>query len=278
MDCVTVVLTCCCCRCSAAAGNVALLSLKTGQLLLVALKFEGSAASKMQVRARGHTADRHQQRAGSSTACHLHVPSTLCWDFQRQRLLYITLHLVSGVTYKTCAQAALLCSGSPLPCMYCRLRWHLLQVVVAGAGPVASCAATLTSNLLFLGSAAGDSLLVRYTSDTPGSLAAAASHAAGYDRSSSFGSSSNEPPGKRRRLFGLAGDAAGGALDGLGDAAAAGGDGFGVSLEDDGEPYRCAMGRSHSAVMPVLLGEGLKQNLKVSGCTSCSVHGRHSTA
>lgn len=31
------------------AGNVALLSLKTGQLLLVALKFEGSAASKIQV-------------------------------------------------------------------------------------------------------------------------------------------------------------------------------------------------------------------------------------
>jgi hypothetical protein len=31
------------------SGNVALLSLKTGQLLLVALKFEGTAASKMQV-------------------------------------------------------------------------------------------------------------------------------------------------------------------------------------------------------------------------------------
>jgi hypothetical protein len=147
--------------------------------------------------------------------------------------------------------------------------WCLLQVVVAGAGPVATCAATLTNNLLFLGSAAGDSLLVRYTSDTPGSLAAGASHAASYDRSSSIGGSSNEPPGKRRRL---AGDAAGGGANRDGDAAAAaavGGDGFGVSLEVDGEPYRCAMGRSHSAVMPVLLGEGLKQSFKVGCCSSC---------
>jgi hypothetical protein len=32
------------------ADNVALLSLKTGQLLLVSLRFEGTAASKMQVR------------------------------------------------------------------------------------------------------------------------------------------------------------------------------------------------------------------------------------
>jgi hypothetical protein len=46
---ITVILTCGCCCCVCAAGNVALLSLKTGQLLLVALKFEGSAASKMQV-------------------------------------------------------------------------------------------------------------------------------------------------------------------------------------------------------------------------------------
>jgi hypothetical protein len=38
---------------AAAAGNVALLSLKSGHLLLVALKFEGSAASKMQVRLHG---------------------------------------------------------------------------------------------------------------------------------------------------------------------------------------------------------------------------------
>jgi hypothetical protein len=143
-------------------------------------------------------------------------------------------------------------------------------VVVAGAGPVASCASTLTSNLLFLGSAAGDSLLVRYTSDTPSSLAAGTSHAAGYDRSSSLGGSSNEPPGKRRRL---AGDTTGGGRNSDGDAAAAvGGDGFGVSLEDDGEPFRCAMGRSHSAVMPVLLGEGLKQSFKVGGCTSCDQH------
>ncbi|WIA38397.1 hypothetical protein OEZ86_001723 [Tetradesmus obliquus] len=175
------------------AGNVALLSLKTGQLLLVALKFEGSAASKM-------------------------------------------------------------------------------QVVVAGAGPVASCAATLTSNLLFLGSAVGDALLVRYTSDAAAaSLAAAGSHAGGYDRSGSFGnSSSSEPPGKRRRL---AGEDAAGMLDEAADAAAAaaavGGDGFGVSLEEAGELFHCAMGRSHSAVMPVLLGEGLRQNLKVLDSLLC---------
>jgi hypothetical protein len=137
-------------------------------------------------------------------------------------------------------------------------------VVVAGAGPVASCAATLINNLLFLGSVVGDALLVRYTSDTAaGSLAAAGSQAAGYDRSSSFGSSGNEPPGKRRRLAGLGGDDASSGLEESGDAAAAGGDGFGVSLGEDGELYHCAMGRSHSAVMPVLLGEGLRQNLKV---------------
>lgn len=150
-------------------------------------------------------------------------------------------------------------------------------MVVAGAGPVASCAATLTSNLLFLGSAVGDALLVRYTSDAAAaSHAAAGSHAGGYDRIGSFGnSSSSEPPGKRRRL---AGEDAAGMLDEAGDAAAAaavGGDGFGVSLEEAGELFRCAMGRSHSAVMPVLLGEGLRQNLKVGvgwrldGCSAC---------
>jgi hypothetical protein len=142
---------------------------------------------------------------------------------------------------------------------------NALQVVVAGAGPVASCAATLTSNLLFLGSAVGDSLLVRYTSDTAGPLAAGSSHASGYDRSSSFGTSSSEPHIKRRRLAGVSSDGAANGLDEAGDAAAAaeGGDGFGVSLEEDGDLYHCAMGRSHSAVMPVLLGEGLRQSFKV---------------
>lgn len=135
-------------------------------------------------------------------------------------------------------------------------------MLVAGSSPVASCAATLTNNLLFLGSAVGDSLLVRYTSDSPaaagGPLWAAA--APGMDRGSS--ASGAEHPAKRRRLASLASIDMGGGVEG--DRGAAGDIVEYGSLEDEGQLYRCAIGRSHSSVLPVLLGDGLKQNLKVS--------------
>jgi hypothetical protein len=59
-----------CLLCHTVADNVALLSLKTGQLLLVSLRFEGTAASKMQVRAaNAPPSDATLQAAAPPTPC-----------------------------------------------------------------------------------------------------------------------------------------------------------------------------------------------------------------
>lgn len=82
-----------------------------------------------------------------------------------------------------------------------------------GSGPVASCATTLTSNLLFLGSCVGDSLLVCYTPELNSTGSAAAPASGGVERSSSsIGASDNAA--KRRRLSSLASFEMGGGFEG----------------------------------------------------------------
>eukprot|EP00775_Hariotina_reticulata_P005379 gene5379-5614_t len=194
-------------------GNVALLSLKTGQLLLVALKFEGSAASKM-------------------------------------------------------------------------------QVMVAGSSPVASCMTSFTPHLLFLGSQAGDGLLVRHTAAAavPGApssfkpaLSGALSSFGSLGVAAGAGSSlGGEQAAKRRRLMSLASFDMGGGREGdpealgaanMSGSGAGAGDGAGEArsrlLEDEGDIYRSAIGRSQSAVLPTLLGAELKQQLKVLDSLMC---------
>eukprot|EP00878_Enallax_costatus_P012110 GHUV01012643.1.p1 GENE.GHUV01012643.1~~GHUV01012643.1.p1 ORF type:complete len:1562 (+),score=569.41 GHUV01012643.1:165-4850(+) len=172
------------------ANNIALLSLKTGQLLLVALKFEAAAASKM-------------------------------------------------------------------------------QVVIAGSAPVASCAATLTSNLLFLGSCVGDSLLVRYTPELSSTGSTAATASGGVERIPS-GIGSSENPAKRRKLSSLASFEMGGGLEGdleLGIRPSGVADG--LYLDDGTEVLRSALGRSQSSVVPVQLLEGAKHSFKVLDSLMC---------
>lgn len=78
---------------------------------------------------------------------------------------------------------------------------------------MASCAVALTSNLLFLGSCVGDSLLVRYGPELPTAGSAAALASGGTERPSN-GTGGVEHPAKRRRLSSLASFEMGGGVEG----------------------------------------------------------------
>jgi hypothetical protein len=199
---------CCCSTCAQTHGThadaAALLSLKTGQLLLVTLRFEGvKAANKM-------------------------------------------------------------------------------QVAVVGSAPVASCAVRLTSDLLFLGSATGDALLVRH-SGTAGGTAFAGRGAGG---SASGGSGlAAQPSAKRRRTSFLASYDMGGWEGGGASLAAAGSLATGASrrlrssssagslvdlqYNDNSDLYRSAMGRSSSAKLPALAGDASRLLLSVLDSLQC---------
>jgi hypothetical protein len=146
----------------------------------------------------------------------------------------------------------------------------LLQVAVVGSAPVASCAAWLAPNLLFLGSQVGDSLLVKATRERGTTTAAAAG---------GHGPNPAEHPAKRRRLASLASFDMGGSegslraasfsgvAAGAPAAAAAGGGGveFGDGFGADGEweLYKSATGRSSSMKLPAISGDTLKYSLQV---------------
>lgn len=154
---------------------VALLSLRTGQLLLVGLRFEGAAASKM-------------------------------------------------------------------------------QVVAAGSGPPASCAATLTGSLLFLGSRVGSGQLLHFAPEQQGAPPLPAPPSGSVDPS---------PNPKRRRVAAAAADGAVAA-----QAAAAVGACDDGALPGPGENEAdqllpCAPGRAHTHVPPLLLSDGMRQRFRV---------------
>ncbi len=134
------------------------------------------------------------------------------------------------------------------------------QISSAGGAPVASCACTLTDQLLFMGSWTGDSLLVRYSLDR-GATATAGAAAAGpaakrrrLSRLSSIdmGDRSGEAPGADDRALGAGRDGSSGS----------GAAGAGVKEEDD-EVFRAAMGRAASTVVPIVAGDAMRYSLKV---------------
>ncbi|KAI8464986.1 MAG: CPSF A subunit region-domain-containing protein [Monoraphidium minutum] len=129
-----------------------------------------------------------------------------------------------------------------------------IAVAPAGGGPAVSCACSLGPMLLFLGSWAGDSLLVRCA--TPAMLAAAAAAAAGG------GGGGMAPPAKRPRLARLASVDMGGG----------GGGGGGKEEEEGEEEYRAALGRAASVsevAAKAAAADGGRYSLKVLDSFPC---------
>lgn len=128
-------------------------------------------------------------------------------------------------------------------------------MVLAGASPILSCAATLTSSLVFLGSSKGDSLLVRFTppgvAPNPSLLSGNPSLTSLASWKSSSSGGGGEPASKKPRLARLLSADMGGAEEGLLQRCRSGASSMslgGLDPEDGWDLYRSAMGRSSSLV------------------------------
>lgn len=138
-------------ECDAAVGvwlapNIALLSLKTGVLLQVQLRYQGQSVTKIQV--------------GRPVQVSTAAPTLLAAQALLLSPKRALRHPISGA--HKCAHVPARTMRTPT---FSHRALHT-QVSLAGTAPPASCFCRMTQQLVFLGSWSGDSMLIQFLLDS----------------------------------------------------------------------------------------------------------------